>query len=593
MVIGMLAVGCDDGGGVADEVDQGDPGGMGGVGGMGGAGGMGGEAGGAGGTPDCAPDAAGYDAVADTITTYCGDCHGETPQFGAPNTLTGFDASQANLERMLARMRQGTMPPAGQPQIPADALNAIFDWATCGAEMITPNPGGFDVSREIYPDPGIQPEGTEQMDFVATDGGIAPDRVDDYRCWTFKGTEVDRFIRRFEPVIDDARVLHHMVLYQTGFGDGDGSEIGCGNSVNNIIYAWAPGQQALSFPEGGLRTGPDDRYVLEIHYNNSAGLADVADESGVRLFHGPPVGKEVGMLSLGPEGFVLPDGQQTIVGGQCTVQDSLEVIAAMPHMHEVGWGLQSTLYRAGSADPEDFITLTDWDFDAQFFYTVPLQLEPGDQIVTECTFRNMTGDLVSYGPRTEDEMCYNFVYVSPPPARGQCDGPVTIGVDPADRCIGPDTTETPTTTGPFIEGIPPAVTHGEIQKGLYVLTGAEFWVEDADISFAVVDIEQSSIDAAGMFSFLPDERVGLEIDGLLNVVTTTGQTFDQPATIAGGGPTSTVDFGTGDVVVEGDCGDLDGETLNLLYSADGPNLSVDIPVEQINSVLRLRFERVP
>lgn len=588
VLIAALAAGCDDGGSTGDGVDQGPgQGGMGGgAGGAGGDGGMGGE-GGEGGA--CTPDAEGFAAVAETVQTYCGECHGATPQFGAPQTLTDFDSMRDNLERSLVRLRQGTMPPAGQPQIPASDLAAFFDWATCGAEDITPNPGGFDVSREVYPDPGVRPAGSVQLDLRATDGGIAPNLVDNYRCWSFSGPDDQRFIQRMEPIIDDARVLHHMVLYQGTTGPGDGSEVGCGNAVNNIIYAWAPGQQALSFPEGGLRTGPNVRYVLEIHYNNSAALTDVVDESGVRFFHGAPEGKEVGMISLGPEGFALPAGEQTIVDGQCNVDQAYEVIAAMPHMHEVGWGLKSTLLRAGSEEPEDFITLTDWDFDAQYFYTIPLDLQAGDRIITECTFRNMTGADVRYGPRTQDEMCYNFVYVSPPPPRGgQCNLPV--GTDPdagyaPGECASPNAgqVEPPLVVGGFFEGDPPAAQGGEPDADRFVLSGVDVWVDDFNLGFATLDPTVSEMRLRG--TLFSDDGFALDVTGVVDLRSGDGQGLEAPVDISLGGEITGLEGAAASIA--GACGQLGDYSLSYSWADD--QLSVDIPVDQLNGTIRLHF----
>ena len=587
VLLAALAVGCDDGGSAGEDVDQGP--GQGGEGGEGGMGGGVGGMGGMGGAPACVPDADGFAAVAETVQTYCGDCHGETPQFGAPQTLNTFDGMRDHLERSLVRMRQGTMPPAGQPQIPASDLAALFDWATCGEEDITPNPGGFDVSRDVFPDPGNRPEGSVQFDLLATDGGIAPDLLDNYRCWSFSGTETDRFIQRMEPIIDDARVLHHMVLYQGSTGPGDGSEVGCGNAVNNIIYAWAPGQQALSFPEGGLRTGPGIRYVLEIHYNNSAALADVVDESGVRFFHGPAEGKEVGMISLGPEGFSLPNGEQTIVDGQCNLDQTYEVIAAMPHMHEVGWGLKSTLYRAGSDEPEDFITLTDWDFNAQYFYTIPVELQAGDRIITECTFRNMTGRDVRYGPRTQDEMCYNFVYVSPPPPQGgQCNLPV--GTDPNSgytpgECAAPEAAQVdpPLVIGGFAEGEPPAAVGGEVDADRFVLSGVDVWVDDFNLGFATLDPAQSEMRLRG--TLFSAGALALDVTGLVNLRSSDGQGLDAPVDISLGGSITGLQNALASIT--GTCGQMGDYTLP--YSWVDGRLSVDIPVDQLNGTIRLHF----
>ena len=46
----------------------------------------------------------------------------------------------------------------------------------------------------------------------------------------------DRLIRRFEAIIDDARILHHMVLYAVDEGPGQ-VETSCGAGFQTAVYA--------------------------------------------------------------------------------------------------------------------------------------------------------------------------------------------------------------------------------------------------------------------------------------------------------------------------------------------------------------------
>ncbi len=44
----------------------------------------------------------------------------------------------------------------------------------------------------------------------------------------------------------------------------------------------------------------------------------------------------------------------------------------------------------------------------------PLCLEPGDQIRGTCLWDNPYDHPVIFGPGTADEMCFSFLYVTPP-----------------------------------------------------------------------------------------------------------------------------------------------------------------------------------
>ena len=299
------------------------------------------------------------------------------------------------------------------------------------------------------------------------------------------------------------------------------------------------------------------------------------------------------MLTLGPEGFAIPPNAQTVVGSECTVQAPLEVIAAMPHMHEVGYGLKSTLYPGGSDAPEDFITLTGWDFDAQYFYTVPIELRPGDRIVTECTFRNMTDRSVGFGARTQDEMCYNFVYVSPPPANGQCDEP--IGGRPMleympGECLSPLAVgvEPPPIDGEYIEGDAPVVTGGDAADGLYVLTGVTIWMPSLTLPVATLDAEASEVALIGTLG-IDGGRIDIDFNGIFHIVTTTGIDLDRPANISFGGVVNALDTAAGVATLQADCGE--NGPLRLPYSVNGGTVSVDLPIGELSATMRLDFTR--
>ena len=46
-------------------------------------------------------------------------------------------------------------------------------------------------------------------------------------------------------------------------------------------------------------------------------------------------------------------------------------------------------------------------------YATPAVINPGDRLETTCSFTNTTDTMVTFGERTEDEMCFNFVLAWP------------------------------------------------------------------------------------------------------------------------------------------------------------------------------------
>ncbi|MEE2755511.1 MAG: hypothetical protein VYA30_02565 [Myxococcota bacterium] len=517
--------------------------------------------------PTCVPDVSEWTAVKPTIETYCGLCHGNTPAFGAPYSLFDYDSlmdgdiGSRPIDKLVERMRAGDMPPAGQPNVPSDEALAVLDWATCGDNtgrpMPGPNPGGFDVSRPIF-EPADDPlDEAALMEFRADNGHIPAAVRDQYTCFSFSGPAGgERYIRRIEPVIDDTRVIHHIVLYEVPEGPGDGLETDCGTNLSAAIYAWAPGQQPVQFVDGGLVTDSSRRYLLEIHYNNTAGYDDVADQSGVRIFHSPPDGPTIDMLTIGPEGFSLPPLTRTAVGGQCHVTEPMTIIATLPHMHELGISLKSTIQRADGTE-EDLITLTGWDFDSQLFYDGQgLQLEPGDKVVTECVFENTFAESRKFGPYTQDEMCYNFLFVTPPPAERRCNQSEPLTGYDVGQCAPTDVVDAAIEViGTPTDRSPPEAQGGEFPTGRWRLVDYILAFDSADIGLAILDLEQTQLTAYGVMEITDSGRFAVDVSGTINAV------FE-----GGGGATQAVGFS-----LAGELGELAADTVSMPIVVDCPD----------------------
>ena len=156
---------------------------------------------------------------------------------------------------------------------------------------------------------------------------------------------------------------------------------------------------------------PGERLVMQIHYNNGAGLEGLTDQSGVRIFHGPTEGRRWQLTDPGPEEFKVPEGDSATCG-ITEIDSPMKILASMPHMHELGVELRSWISRKGQSD-EDLINLTGWNFEAQRYYRLDAEVQRGDRLHTRCGYRNETGAPVWAGPATTDEMCFNFLFVSP------------------------------------------------------------------------------------------------------------------------------------------------------------------------------------
>lgn len=359
----------------------------------------------------CVPLESAFDANArPVIEARCFACHGETPEFGAPFSLDRYDSlvkgepGERIVDRMVTALVAGDMPPATSPQLTHAELDTLVAWASCGE--VHPKPGDeLVVSQPVYAAPLDPPKGAEAIEITAQDESISPTTLDDYRTFTFRNlvTE-DRFLQRIEPIVDESRVVHHITVRQSSSG--------------RYLYTWAPGTDPIQLP-GGIRITPSEELEVEIHYNNGAGIADVTDSSGMRLWLVDAVDTEYSMVDPHTWAILVPPGDTATATATCTAGNDFQVLAGMPHMHETGSTFRQVLRRK-SGKVEVMIELTGWSFEAQYFYEQPFDIEAGDVITIECGYANPGSEWVHAGLGTSDEMCFDFLYVTPADAELDC-----------------------------------------------------------------------------------------------------------------------------------------------------------------------------
>ena len=494
----------------------------------------------------CVPDRAQWDStIRGHVERQCGTCHGASPQFGSPYSLLEYDANltgavgSRRVDRIAARLMAGTMPPAGTPA-PTDAVSAaIVQWATCGAQ--TPPAGqGLRASAPVFRSPERSPEGLAQFELRADSYAVAPTLRDRYQCYTFTApVDAPRFIKRFEMIVDNPAVLHHLVLLRDPLRTAPTEPFSCTGMPegSEYLYAWAPGQNAFEFPEGGLRVEPGQRFVVQLHYNNAAMREGVVDRSGVRIFHGPPQGTEYGMVAIGPNGFTVPARGQAQPTSACTLRAGSRMLAGMPHMHEIGTDFEQTVRRRdGSTAP--VISLQGWRFETELFYELPVTLNEGDRLITRCSFNNPTSSPVRSGSRTSDEMCFNFAYVTPPPLARFCDEAVNDGPNvmyTPGMCAAPAAPrDLPLAQGRVLHDEPPTLTGGTIPSGRWVLSGVNFYVNTVMSAAGVINLTESAMSGRGQV-WTEAGRMVADLNASLVLVIGAGIRFsrDLPVSFAG------------------------------------------------------------
>jgi hypothetical protein len=176
----------------------------------------------------------------------------------------------------------------------------------------------------------------------------------------------------------------------------------------------------LSSPEAG---------ITPIH--NDGGRP--ADQSSLAFRLVNAVDFEASMARFGPLSFEILTGQDnfdiTLDTPPAPVgTPEILIHAMMPHMHQRAEALRVDIGRPDGTE-ECAINVPDWDYHWQDMYTYEqaLSIGAGDSLSIRCSYRtrgdlssDFEGGVISFGEQTEDEMCFNFFYITCPDFPGGC-----------------------------------------------------------------------------------------------------------------------------------------------------------------------------
>ncbi|MCK6573770.1 hypothetical protein L6V77_22035 [Myxococcota bacterium] len=386
------------------------------------------------------------------VSTYflenCQECH-SPDRLAAHTPLVTFEDLHADstfypgqpvYERVLERMTAEHKPMPPPPNDPATEaqLAAVRAWVEKGAPAEPTCEGAPPPPPEVPgkgPLPPPNPECDHVFELRAHGVGIKGDETpyqvpplgDLYINFVFNvpwtgsvhGLE-------FHPIVDDDRVLHHMLLYAAPLGAVlDGAIIpGIGTHPGeSLVAGWAPGGEPMILPEGvgmELPVGPAARFVLEVHYNNMAGYLDAKDRSGYRVCATSNKREQTAASHLlGTEIIAIAGPGEFRAVGMChpyvniqglLYRGPMTIISSTPHLHRRGRNLRTEIHRANGQ--VDVLLDEPFDFDNQITHDTPNVINPGDWLKTTCTYENERG-IATFGVRTDDEMCQNYVLAYP------------------------------------------------------------------------------------------------------------------------------------------------------------------------------------
>ncbi len=457
LLSGLLLVTLSCGGSTTGDSAAGSGGNPGGTGGAGGA-----VAGGAGGASAGAPVDDGRPKlpcdVERMLKTECGDCHGATPQYGAPMPLVTYDdlkkKSLSDPSRQVyqladERIHSATkpMPPPPRSRLSFDSSQVFENWLETGL----PTRAAGEACQDPKPTPA-PPTPTCEPTFKLKSSSpweMPKTTADEYVCYGVElpGEATKRHITGIVPLVDNKTIVHHLLLFQMDKAE-DATPHKCDAifPINGkAIYAWAPGAPSYLLPEAAgfaVDAAKSTHLMVQVHYSNLTQLEGQKDSTELGLCLTDQVRPyDADIMWVGGYDFKLPPHQKTSV--ECTLSFGealtflpVHVFQAWPHMHRLGTRLETQLLRP-DVDPIGLGLADPYTFADQAVYPMNVDIYPGDKLATRCTWDNSTDSTVKWGEATSEEMCFNLLAYYPKIDLPQYGSPAAAALSPCKKIANP------------------------------------------------------------------------------------------------------------------------------------------------------------
>ncbi|MEN0060522.1 MAG: hypothetical protein AAGA48_00155 [Myxococcota bacterium] len=391
----------------------------------------------------------------------CVGCH----QDGGigPFPLTDYDNAQMWAEASAAATAARTMPPflvvgdgtcgdwVDSEWLTDEELATIAGWAEAGA----PEGDGYDVQVPVPP--SLEGPATEVTtpDFLPEIVGGELAEFDEYRCFEIEWPREGRtFLTGYDVIPGNPALVHHVLAYAIPMDDlaRDGqrtnrevidgrkdanregwpcfSGVGPGVDAGPELVSWAPGQGAVTLPDGsGIGIDADATLVVQVHYNLvDPNVRGQRDQSTVRLQVADAVDREIAVLL--PDLFLsgdtavtqLPPGESAVevaydipISVVTDLPLEFDLLGFFPHMHERGRRMSVAFSHSDGREDTCVGQVDNWDFDWQriYFYNSPIRFSTADTLTVRCEY-DTTGESepILPGWGTQNEMCLPGVFIS-------------------------------------------------------------------------------------------------------------------------------------------------------------------------------------
>lgn len=233
------------------------------------------------------------------------------------------------------------------------------------------------------------------------------------------GFDSDRWVQGWEIRPTARDVVHHVLVFVVPpAGEGKSGSNRRIDGTGHYLAAYAPGYQAVSYPEGWAKHLPaGSRLRFQLHYTPKGRAARDQSALGLKFSKTAPrhevrVGAVIGPVDIPPGD---PDFR---VEGRLPVPVAARLMSFMPHMHLRGKSYRYELERSGSA-PVTLLDVPRYDFNWQLLYrlTEHVDLPAGSVLKGVAHYDNSAGNpanpdpkrRVPWGEQTDDEMMLGYI----------------------------------------------------------------------------------------------------------------------------------------------------------------------------------------
>ncbi|OWF52616.1 tyramine beta-hydroxylase-like [Mizuhopecten yessoensis] len=247
-------------------------------------------------------------------------------------------------------------------------------------------------------------------------------------------TDGDYHLVGFESQIDNTDINHHIILFgcesteKTSFAINNPHPCGMKSipECRTMLGVWNFGTPVKCMHEdSGFRIGKNGfKYAyLQFHWNNPQLRTDYTDSSGLKLYYTPNRRPHnARMWTVGSSYFEIPPGEEEFeveawCRNDCTsryLSGPVYITRAENHMHYLGRKQKIQHYRNGVWIRDITNDMYDFNSFADYAFTTPIEVKPGDEIKSTCTFRSVGRNKTTrFGEDSSHEMCFGFLVIHP------------------------------------------------------------------------------------------------------------------------------------------------------------------------------------